>query len=73
LSEKHFHVAEKHFTRALLEEPDNKIATFNLASVSVRLKKWDQAETFLTRTLELDPAFEPARKLRLELDRALDQ
>jgi tetratricopeptide (TPR) repeat protein len=61
--QKEYHVAEKHFERAIAAAPQNKIAVYNLGSVSVYLKKWDQARTYLNRTLELDASFEPAKKL----------
>jgi len=67
---KDFHVAEKHFKRAVAAAPDEPDATYNLASVEARLKRWGEAEKYARRTLELDPAYKAANRLLGEIAEA---
>ena len=49
--------------KIIKEKPDYRDAYFQLAILSYQLGKIKKAQTYLQKTLDLDPNFEPARKL----------
>jgi tetratricopeptide (TPR) repeat protein len=62
-----FHIAEKHFARAVAVDPNEPDAMYNLASVTARLKKWDKAEEYARKVLILDPKYTRVQRLLVDI------
>lgn len=73
--QKHFEDTEKSWQKALQGDPQNPVLLYNLASVSLHLKKWGQAlaylrqlEIYFPQNFSLQPFFDFIRQETVSLD-----
>lgn len=64
-----FKEAEQYYQLALKNFPDNPAIHYNLGVLNATLQNKVKAVTYLRKALDLDPTFEPARKLLDNMER----